>query len=71
MNMIKHEEIKPNRIFMDRLIKFDNTIKDLMKKRVSNKIILLFLYYNIICLSYTYINIYIFEQNIIQTYILL
>jgi len=35
MNMIKHEEIKPNKIFMDRLIRFDNTIKDLMKKRVS------------------------------------
>lgn len=35
MNMVKHEEIKPNKIFMDRLNRFDNTIKDLMKKRVS------------------------------------
>lgn len=39
MNIIKHEEIKPNRIFMDRLIRFDNTVKDLMNKRVSNKTI--------------------------------
>lgn len=35
MNMVKHEEIKPNRKFMDRLNRFDTTIKDLMKKRVS------------------------------------
>jgi len=35
MNMIKHEEIKPNKKFMDRLNRFNNTIKDLMKKRVS------------------------------------
>jgi len=35
MNMVKHEEIKPNKKFMDRLNRFDNTIKDLMKKRVS------------------------------------
>lgn len=34
MNMVKHEEIKPNQIFMDRLKRFDSTIKDLMKKRV-------------------------------------
>lgn len=38
MNMVKHEEIKPNRLFMDRLNRFDNTIKDLMKKRVSKDI---------------------------------
>jgi len=35
LNMVKHEEIKPNQIFMDRLKCFNNTIKDLMKKRVS------------------------------------
>lgn len=35
MNIVKHEEIKPNKIFMDRLGQFDKTIKDLMKKRVS------------------------------------
>lgn len=35
MNMVKHEEIKPNQIFMNRLKRFNNTIKDLMKKRVS------------------------------------
>lgn len=33
--MVKHEEIKPNKKFMDHLNRFDNTIKDLMKKRVS------------------------------------
>lgn len=32
MNMVKHEEIKPNKKFMDRLNRFNNTIKDLMKK---------------------------------------
>jgi len=35
MNMVKHEEIKPNQIFMDHLKHFDSTIKDFMKKRVS------------------------------------
>lgn len=35
MNMIKHEEVKPNRTFMNHLSRFDKTIKDLMKKRVS------------------------------------
>lgn len=35
MNMMKHEEIKPNQIFMNRLKCFNNTIKDLIKKRVS------------------------------------
>lgn len=44
MNMIKHEEIKPNKIFMDHLTRFDNTIKDLMKKRVSHKKILCYLF---------------------------
>lgn len=38
MNMVKHEEIKPNKLFMDRLNRFDNTIKDLMEKRVSKNI---------------------------------
>ncbi|XP_050535202.1 pentatricopeptide repeat-containing protein 1, mitochondrial isoform X2 [Daktulosphaira vitifoliae] len=33
MNMIKHEEIKPNNIFMERLKSFDENIKSLMKKR--------------------------------------
>ena len=33
--MVKHEEIKPNKKFMDRLNRFNNTIKDLMKKSVS------------------------------------
>jgi len=37
MNMVKHEEIKPNRLFMDRLNSFDNKIKDLMKKRKSRE----------------------------------
>lgn len=35
MNMMKHEEIKPNQIFMNHLKCFNNTIKDLIKKRVS------------------------------------
>lgn len=35
MNMVKHEEIKPNKKFMDRLDCFNKTIKDLIKKRVS------------------------------------
>lgn len=35
MNMVKHEEIKPNKIFMNHLSQFDNTVKDLMKKWVS------------------------------------
>lgn len=35
MNMVKYEEIKPNKMFMDRLNCFHNKVKDLMKKRVS------------------------------------
>lgn len=35
MNVVKYEEIKPNKIFMERLNQFDKTIKNLMKKRVS------------------------------------
>lgn len=34
MNMVKHEEIIPNKIFIDHLSRFDNTIKDFMKKLV-------------------------------------
>ncbi|NP_001153853.1 pentatricopeptide repeat domain 1 [Acyrthosiphon pisum] len=37
MNMVKHEEIKPNKKFMDRLNRFDTTIKDLMKKRQNRE----------------------------------
>jgi len=36
MNTVKYEEIKPNKIFMDCLKRFDNTIKELIKKRVSS-----------------------------------
>lgn len=39
MNMVKHEEIKPNRLFMDRLNNFDKKIKDLMKKKVSKSFV--------------------------------
>lgn len=34
MNMVKYEEIKPNKMFMDRLNRFQHKITDLMKKRV-------------------------------------
>jgi hypothetical protein len=38
MNMVKYEEIKPNKMFMDRLNRFHDNIKDLMKKRVRQYI---------------------------------
>ncbi|XP_050440368.1 pentatricopeptide repeat-containing protein 1, mitochondrial [Adelges cooleyi] len=33
LNMIKHEEIKPNKMFMERLNSFEDNIRDLMRKR--------------------------------------